>query len=94
MIFTMTRFLFLAVATLSIGACDQLRAGNPPANRTSCLILWQSFESEIRLAQMAREAGDAASAQYHVTGAQMNLDVLLGRACCRFSDTCPAAVMP
>ncbi len=80
--------LGVTIALWLVAGCAQ----TPPAPLETCRLLYQSFSTELQLAIEARRSADPLGALYHSDGAQMNLDVLLERDCCRFSDTCPAMI--
>lgn len=56
-----------------------------------CLMAHEAFSREVDAAIAAR-ANDPTGALLHSQAAQMNLDILLEKKCCRFSETCPALV--
>ena len=52
-----------------------------PVTAEVCNNLWSHYTTALDTAVRYRQAGDIARAQYYLTGAQMNLEVLLARDC-------------
>lgn len=75
-----------------VGLCLTLAACQGQATDSTCHALYAAFASELDMAIAARRDDDSVGALYHLDGAQMNLDVLLARGCCRLGDTCPAMI--
>lgn len=77
-------YLLLVCATLT--AC--LPEKNPQASLDSCKFLWDSFKDNMKSAKYS----EGIDKVYYAQLAQMNLTVVLERGCCKYEDTCPAAI--
>lgn len=54
----------------------------------SCRWVYQAMKDELNDARMY----DNLDKIYHTQLAQMNLAIIYQKDCCRFADTCPAAI--
>ncbi|MBX9747583.1 MAG: hypothetical protein K2X34_11825 [Hyphomonadaceae bacterium] len=84
--------LALAIALASCQPVPVVTSTAHPAGEVSCSMLYDDFSTNANLAIQARANGDQGEALYRMMAADMNLDILIERDCCRFDTTCPAAV--
>lgn len=63
-------------------------ASNPQASIESCSMTYDEFSSTVRKAIRA----DRIDSLYYTQIANMNLQILIAKGCCKFSETCPALV--
>lgn len=80
------RAISLLAMTILISAC---KAETPQASHELCTFTWMAFEENMNL---ARE-NQGFEKIYYAELTSMNVDLLLAKGCCKYSDTCPAAVM-
>jgi hypothetical protein len=100
----MSRCLFaVLLGALSLSACNQ----RAQADLVLCQSIYSQFANSTQKAIAARNGAetlavgndgiintDAADHAHQLAFAQMNLDLLLARGCCRFQETCPAIIKP
>jgi len=77
----------IAVFMLLVG-CGSTEGNR--ADRSVCTFAYQAFSDAIAKSGAAESPLDEANA---LSRAEMNLDILLSKDCCRFDDLCPAGVM-
>ncbi len=78
-------FALLAM-TFLVTAC---KAETPQASHELCKFTFMVFEENMTKASEI----EGVEKLYHTQMAHMNIDVMLAKGCCKYSDTCPAAIM-
>ena len=78
--------LLVLLSTIFLLSCD---AKTPQASYSSCLFTWGVFEENIGKAHNS----SGTDKIYYAQLADMNVSLLLGKGCCKYNDTCPAAVL-
>jgi hypothetical protein len=84
-----TAILLLIIA--GIAAFFWLRtpsATNPQATYLGCSVLWHTVKDNMRIAKNS----EGIDKLYYLKIADINVNVMMHRGCCKYDDTCPASV--
>ena len=82
------RAIVSLIVLVLLGGCESTEGKR--ADRSVCTFAYQAFSDAIAKSGVAESPLDEANA---LSRAEMNLDILLAKDCCRFADLCPAGVM-
>ncbi len=76
-------------AAFVLSTCDTRSYIFPElATQPTCSLLWDTFKRRLNEASSA----EGVDKIYHAQIADMNLQALMHRGCCRFADTCPSLI--
>lgn len=84
----MLRAASIVLLSFLLSGCILEKTANPQASESACEFLWSTFKDNMQTAQYS----EGTDKIYYAEIAHMNLTTLLLRGCCKYDDTCPAAI--